>query len=158
MVVEQRIGRIDRFGQKSSVLNIYNFVVQDSIQELIYDRLLSRIGIFERSIGDLEAILSKEVEIDGATRSIRDFLSELDHIEYKQELTPEQRIKQIELVQRAIVTEQRHLKEISEGLTDAMTNDVYFRNEIEQIKRAYKYVTEEELLLYLKELRRLPQI
>ncbi len=154
MVVEQRIGRIDRFGQKSSVLNIYNFVVQDSIQELIYDRLLSRIGIFERSIGDLEAILSKEVEIDGATRSIRDFLSELDHIEYKQELTPEQRIKQIELVQRAIVTEQRHLKEISEGLTDAMTNDVYFRNEIEQIKRAYKYVTEEELLLYLKELRR----
>lgn len=154
MVVEQRIGRIDRFGQKSSVLNIYNFVVEDSIQELIYDRLLSRIGIFERSIGDLEVILSKEVEIDGTTRSIRDFLSELDHIEYKQELTPEQRIKQIELVQRAIVTEQRHLKEISEGLTDAMTNDVYFRNEIEQIKRAYKYVTEEELLLYLKELRR----
>ena len=154
MVVEQRIGRIDRFGQKSNVLNIYNFVVEDSIQEIIYDRLLSRIGIFERSIGDLEAILSKEVEIDGTTRSIRDFLNELDQIEYKQELTPAQRIEQIELVQKAIVTEQKHLKEISEGLTDAMTNDVYFRNEIEQIKRAYKYVTEEELLLYLKELRR----
>lgn len=154
MVVEQRIGRIDRFGQKSSVLNIYNFVVEDSIQEIIYDRLLSRIGIFERSIGDLEAILSKEVEIDGATRSIKDFLKDLDQIEYKQELTLDQRIEQIELVQKAIVTEQRHLKEISEGLTDAMTNDVYFRNEIEQIKRAYKYVTEEELLLYLKELQR----
>ena len=78
----------------------------------------------------------------------------MDQIEYKQELTPAQRIEQIELVQKAIVTEQKHLKEISEGLTDAMTNDVYFRNEIEQIKRAYKYVTEEELLLYLKELRR----
>ena len=155
MVVEQRIGRIDRFGQTSSVLNIYNFVVEDSIQEVIYDRLLSRIGIFERSIGDLEAILSKEIEIDGSVRSIRNFLSNLDSIEYKQELTKEQRDEQIELIQKAIVTEREHLKEISEGLTDTMTNDVYFRNEIEQIKRAYKYVTEEELLIYLQELLRI---
>ena len=29
MVVEQRIGRIDRFGQKSPTVNIYNIIVAD---------------------------------------------------------------------------------------------------------------------------------
>lgn len=44
MVVEQRIGRIDRFGQKSPVVNIYNMIVKGSIQEDIYVRLLDRIA------------------------------------------------------------------------------------------------------------------
>ena len=57
MVVEQRIGRIDRFGQKSPVVNIYNLIVAGSIQEDIYMRLLDRIGIFRGTIGDMEAIL-----------------------------------------------------------------------------------------------------
>jgi SNF2 family DNA or RNA helicase len=59
MVVEQRIGRIDRVGQKSKKLNIYNLVIQDSIEEIIYDRLLDRIDIFRNTIGDLEAILDE---------------------------------------------------------------------------------------------------
>ena len=58
MVVEQRIGRIDRFGQKSPVVNIYNFIVAGSIQEEIYIRLLERIGIFQGTVGDMEAILA----------------------------------------------------------------------------------------------------
>ncbi len=62
MVVEQRIGRIDRFGQKSPIVNIYNLVVKDSIQEDIYTRLLDRIGIFRGCIGDLEAILDKDLD------------------------------------------------------------------------------------------------
>src|SRR5690606_22794853 len=33
MVVEQRIGRIDRFGQESPIVNIYNLIIKDSIQE-----------------------------------------------------------------------------------------------------------------------------
>ena len=35
MVVEQRIGRIDRFGQESPKVNIYNIVVMDTIVENI---------------------------------------------------------------------------------------------------------------------------
>lgn len=152
MIVEQRIGRIDRFGQKAPVVNIYNFVVKGSIQEDIYKRLLTRIGIFERSIGDLEAILNKEVNFDGKVRSIKESIDRLDKIVYTKELTPEQFEERLSVIQQAIATEERHLKEISEGLTDAMTNDVYFRNEIEQIRRAYKYVTEKELYLYLSQL------
>lgn len=152
MVVEQRIGRVDRFGQTSPVVNIYNFVVKDSIQEDIYNRLLARIGIFERSIGDLEAILSKEINLDGRTRTIQEMILDLDQIIYTRELTTEQVAERLDLIQNAIITEEKHLKEISEGLTDAMTNDVYFRNEIDQIRRAYKYVTEKELYLYIEEI------
>ena len=47
MVVEQRIGRIDRFGQKSEKVTIYTLIVAGSIQEKIFKRLLERIGIFK---------------------------------------------------------------------------------------------------------------
>lgn len=33
MIVEQRIGRVDRFGQRSPIVNIYNLIVKDSIQK-----------------------------------------------------------------------------------------------------------------------------
>ncbi|MFN0197809.1 MAG: DEAD/DEAH box helicase, partial [Planctomycetaceae bacterium] len=59
MVVEQRIGRIDRFGQEKEVIHIYNLVVPGTVEDTILDRLYTRIGIFERSIGNLEAILGE---------------------------------------------------------------------------------------------------
>jgi hypothetical protein len=154
MVIEQRIGRIDRFGQRSPVVNIYNIVVTGSIQEQIYDRLLYRIGIFQRSIGDLEAILNADMsDADGnSIGAIRTQISNLERDFYSRALTEQERWEKLQLIERAIIAEEVHLQEISEGLTDTMTNDVYFRNEIEQIKRSYKYVTEVELLYYLQEL------
>jgi len=59
MRIEQRIGRIDRRGQKSEVAHIYNCITQDTIDEEIYERCLKRIGIFESSIGDCSEILGE---------------------------------------------------------------------------------------------------
>lgn len=56
MQVEQRIGRLDRFGQRHERIRIYNFYIEDTIETRICQRLYERIGLFERSIGDLEAI------------------------------------------------------------------------------------------------------
>lgn len=61
MQVEQRIGRLDRFGQRHERIRIYNFLIEDTIETRIFQRLYDRIGIFERSIGDLEAILGEEI-------------------------------------------------------------------------------------------------
>lgn len=47
MKIEQRIGRIDRRGQKSEVVNIYNVITADTVDADIYYRCLMRIGIFE---------------------------------------------------------------------------------------------------------------
>lgn len=62
MKVEQRIGRIDRIGQKAERITILNFAVANTIEEKILSRLYERIGIFERSLGDLEPILGEMTE------------------------------------------------------------------------------------------------
>ncbi|SRR5579875_1834905 len=62
MVVEQRIGRIDRIGQKAKRLVILNFVVEDSIEERVLQRLLTKIEIFKESIGEPDPIIGEEIE------------------------------------------------------------------------------------------------
>ena len=62
MVVEQRIGRIDRIGQEAKRLVILNFVVEDSIEERVLQRLLTKIEIFKESIGDPDPIIGEQIE------------------------------------------------------------------------------------------------
>ena len=57
MRIEQRIGRIDRRGQKSEAVNIYNIITADTVDADIFTRCLMRIGIFERSVGECEEVL-----------------------------------------------------------------------------------------------------
>lgn len=57
MRIEQRIGRIDRRGQKSNTVKIYNMITDGTIDAVIYDRCLRKIGVFEDSIGDCSEIL-----------------------------------------------------------------------------------------------------
>lgn len=148
MVVEQRIGRIDRFGQQSPVVNIYNLVVADSIQEDIYMRLLDRIGIFRDTIGDLEAILDAPIDASGRM-SIQDLYNKLEKELYTSKLTPAEKKRKIEEVQRAIENERENIKHLEEGLTNTLTNDAYFKDEINRILNNNAYVTETELKNYL---------
>ncbi|NKZ06300.1 DEAD/DEAH box helicase [Actinomadura latina] len=62
MRVEQRIGRLDRFGQQNEKIFVYNMHVPGTIEADIFERLYARIGVFEGSIGELEPILRSEVE------------------------------------------------------------------------------------------------
>ncbi len=58
MKIEQRIGRIDRRGQKSEAVNIINIITNGTLDAEIYNRCLLRIGVFESSIGECSDILS----------------------------------------------------------------------------------------------------
>ncbi len=57
MRVEQRIGRIDRFGQNSDKILVASMYIKDTIDEDIYSALYERIKIVESSVGELEPIL-----------------------------------------------------------------------------------------------------
>ena len=59
MRIEQRIGRLDRYGQKSAIVAVYNLVTPGTIDFDIYYRCLMRIGVFEHSVGGCEAILGE---------------------------------------------------------------------------------------------------
>jgi superfamily II DNA or RNA helicase len=62
MKIEQRIGRLDRIGQKRPVM-IFNFSILGTIEERVLDVLTNRIRVFEETIGGLDPILG-EVESD----------------------------------------------------------------------------------------------
>ncbi len=57
MRIEQRIGRIDRYGQKSEAVAIWNLVTPGTLDFEVYERCMLRIGVFARSIGGCEEIL-----------------------------------------------------------------------------------------------------
>ena len=147
MVVEQRIGRIDRFGQESPIVHIYNMIVKGSIQEDIYLRLLERIGIFHESIGEMEAILDPDIEGDATKRgqSLQQLYSGMEKEFFCKNLSREERQKKIDEIAQAYINEKENLKKIEEGLTNTLTNDAYFRNEINRILNNNAYVTEVEL-------------
>ena len=75
MVVEQRIGRIDRIGQAAPRIVILNLVAADTIEDRILCRLYERIGIFKESVGEIDPILGETVE-NLASQAIRGELSE----------------------------------------------------------------------------------
>lgn len=58
MRVEQRIGRIDRIGQRYDKVTILNYSYEDTVETDIYERLDARIGLFENVVGDMQPILS----------------------------------------------------------------------------------------------------
>ena len=57
MRIEQRIGRIDRYGQQSETVAIVNFVTPGTVDADIYERCLWRIGVFHHAVGGSEEIL-----------------------------------------------------------------------------------------------------
>lgn len=84
MRLEQRIGRIHRFGQKEDV-NIFNFAIKDTIEDHVLSLLYEKIKLFERVVGNLDAILS---ELD-----IRDVESEIKTIFAESSTDGEAKIK-----------------------------------------------------------------
>lgn len=117
MRLEQRIGRIDRFGQQSEKVLIFNFVTPGTVEERVFFRCFERLGVFRDTVGDLEEVLGPMVQ-------------ELTHIALERTLTPEQaeeRARQVADNAIRLGEEQRLLDSESAGflgLDDAFTADV----------------------------------
>jgi hypothetical protein len=59
MRVEQRIGRIDRLGQRFSDIRIINLHYENTVEADVYRALRERISIFENVVGGLQPILTE---------------------------------------------------------------------------------------------------
>jgi SNF2 family DNA or RNA helicase len=144
MIVEQRIGRIDRIGQKDEIIHIYTLVLRDTIEQQIHTRLLERIHVFKESVGDLESILSE----DGSP--FEKSLAALEKELYGNKLTPKQIQKKIDDIAVAIENQKRDLEDIKKELTDSMVNDIYFENAINNIINNQQYITDREIIFFVR--------
>ncbi|WP_074911749.1 DEAD/DEAH box helicase [Proteiniclasticum ruminis] len=61
MKVEQRIGRLDRFGQLADKVIIANMYLKDTVDEKIYHLLYDRIQLIEDSVGFMEPIIGQQL-------------------------------------------------------------------------------------------------
>ena len=67
MRVEQRIGRIDRVGQRNATIRVVNLHYEGTVETAVYRALRRRIGLFQQVVGRLQPILARMPgEIAGA--------------------------------------------------------------------------------------------
>ncbi|MYB36284.1 MAG: hypothetical protein F4Y26_02605 [Gammaproteobacteria bacterium] len=136
MVVEQRIGRIDRIGQASPTITILNLVAADTIEERILLRLYERIGIFEDSIGEIDPILGETVD-KLALEALRGDLSEEDQTAKADQSA-------------AAMTGQRlHAEQLADTADSLMAADQSFLDEIEGLIGGRRVPSETELYEYV---------
>lgn len=132
MRIEQRIGRIDRFGQQSEKVLIFNFVTPGTVEERIFFRCFERLGIFKDTIGDLEEVLG-------------DIVQDLTRVALDPKLSPEQAERKAQqMADNALLLaeEQRRLE--AEGGT-FLGLDEGFTSEIDMVVAEGKFVSSDDL-------------
>jgi superfamily II DNA or RNA helicase len=137
MVVEQRIGRIDRFGQEHDVVYIHNLVVEGTVEDRILVRLYERIGIFRESIGDLEVILGETI-------------SELQRDYLTGKLTPDEADERVEQAARAINQRRHHLEQLERNSGELFGHEEYIRDEMNRVSRLGRFISQESQLAVIR--------
>ena len=140
MVVEQRIGRIDRIGQASPRLVILNMVAENTIEDRILNRLYERIGIFEESIGEIEPILGKTIPIE-----------ELILKALRGELSPREQEMQAEQSADAMKDQQVKAAELVKSTDSLLAADQAFLDEIETLIGHKRIPSKDEIFEYVAE-------
>ena len=123
MRIEQRIGRIDRRGQKSDYVSIYNIITKNTVDADIYNRCLFRIGIFQNSIGECEEILG---EIG----------SEIEKIATTTGLTQEERCRKLEQIAENEVRKLQELEKFEDEQRSLFGFDLSAHTTAQEIKEA----------------------
>jgi hypothetical protein len=136
MRVEQRIGRIDRLGQKAEKIHIYNFASFDTVEEKILIRLYERIGIFEESVGDMEEIL-------GETAS-----KILDDV-YNPELTDDEKMTRTEASLSALENKRKLQNRIEENAINLIGFSDYIYKNINTSKENQRWISKQDLLNFI---------
>ena len=138
MRVEQRIGRIDRIGQKSPSIVVINFHVQGTIDGSIYTHHYRKIGIFEQSIGALEDILGKT--IGKFTRWI-----------FSRELTPEQIERRAKQTAEAVWKRAQIESELESSTGALIAFQDLLSEQIGESKSLGRFIKPEELRLHAED-------
>ena len=138
MKIEQRIGRIDRIGQKSEKIFIWNMMYADTIDDRVYERLLQRLNIFKQALGSMENVLGEEIRVLG-----------YDLLTHK--LTPQQEVDRLDLASIAIETNNRQQQRLEEDATQLIAHGDFIQNKVKAAKELGRFIMGEDLLVYVRD-------
>lgn len=138
MRVEQRIGRIDRLGQISKRIYVWNLFYTDTIDERIFSRLLSRLRIFEEALGEPEPIIGETIQ-------------KLEAKLLTQKLTPEQEEIEIERARLALENVRKRQEDLEKNASQMMAHGGMVLERIEAAKELSRRVTEQDLIIYVRD-------
>jgi len=138
MKIEQRIGRVDRIGQRAAKVLIWNMGYADTIDERIYCRLLEKLNIFERALGGMEVILGELI-----TELTNDLLS--------QDLTPEQEESRIEKAYVAAENVRQQHDELEANAGHLIAHGGYILERVQAAHEFRRRITEHDLKAYVKD-------
>ncbi|MFH0990787.1 MAG: helicase-related protein [bacterium] len=137
MRIEQRIGRIDRIGQKAEKLLIWYLFYKDTIDDRIYSRLYQRLQMIGGALGGIEPVLGNEIR-----KLTYELLSK--NLSSEQE---EQRIVQTEKVLENRYKSELELENQSAFL---VRYGDYIIKEINAARELNRQISSRDLLLYTK--------
>jgi superfamily II DNA or RNA helicase len=135
MRIEQRIGRIDRIGQQSKRILVWNFVHKDTIDARILTRLAQRVGVFESTLGGTEEIL-------GQVRKLEDIL-------LSKNLLPWEEAQLIEEAALAIEASKQKQEELEREAIQLVAHGQQLLTQIETARGEGRHVTRHDLLHYV---------
>lgn len=138
MKVEQRIGRIDRIGQKADTISIVNMVYAETIDDRILDRLYMRLKLFEDSLGCTEEVLG-----DSISKMTKSLLSA--------RLSPSQEEARIEDTRAAIERRRKDMAQVEESEADLMGLGDYVRSRVSKARETQRRITDADLIAHIRD-------
>ncbi len=139
MRLEQRIGRLDRIGQESPNIYIFNAFCRDTIEDRILSRLYDRIQVFKDSIGDLEEILGEVIQSLELDIFLNDYQTE-DDINRK-----------AQQVEQAIIHKQMINKDLEMKSGMLSVYQSFVLNNIKSAHDSFRRITSEELMFTVQD-------
>ena len=114
MCVEQRIGRVQRLGQKAAAVVINNLVLRDTLEEKVVLRLWEKLELFKDAVGEMEEVLALAGETE--TESF-----ELDILKLiRKSLTRADVDKDLELKQKSLSDARNKFSEMKAATEEAL--------------------------------------
>ncbi len=136
--IEQRIGRIDRLGQKADIIHIWNLYFADTIDDRIVDRLMLRLRIFEEALGEAGAVVGEEIR-----KLESDLLS--------RPLTPEEESARIDAAAQALENLRIHMEELEHNAAHMMAHGQRVIEKIDAARELARRITDIDLYIYVQE-------
>jgi len=136
MRVEQRIGRIDRLGQRKPKVTVINLLHAGTIDDTIYRRLYERLELSKRALGEFEAVLGEP---------IREMTLKL----LDPTLTEEQQAAAVDQAAQALETRSKTERELEDEAGSLLRHGDYVLRKIRESRQLS--LRGEDILLYVRD-------